>query len=162
MALVGALLVAQFALWAPGWPMSIATVADGLLGASSSRLGPRPEESSGKYLADNYTGGGILIDDDFYFVRSFIEAGLDMREYIAVFSGPLYHETLRDPASHVEWIVLTPRSSITQQATVQQSPDFANRYTPVFEDKDQGITIYRRNLAVGMPGAPPVPASSGR
>jgi len=161
-ALVGALLVAQFALWAPGWPMSIATVADGLLGASSSRLGPRPEESSGKYLADNYTGGGILIDDDFYFVRSFIEAGLDMREYIAVFSGPLYHETLRDPASHVEWIVLTPRSSITQQATVQQSPDFANRYTPVFEDKDQGITIYRRNLAVGMPGAPPVPASSGR
>lgn len=151
--LIGGLLAIQTALWIPSWPMSVPTVADGLLGASSSRLGPSPTESSGQFLHANYTGGGILIDDDFYFVRAFIESGLDMREYIAVFSGPLYHEALRDPARYAEWVVLTPHSAISQQAVVIDSPDFASRYTLQFRDDSAGVMIYRRTASGATPSA---------
>ena len=148
---VGGLLAAQVALWVPGWPMSVATVADGLMGASSSRLGTQALEGSGQYLKRNYTGGGILIDDDFYFVRSFIEAGIDMREYIAVFSGPMYHDALKDPARYAEWVILTPKSGISQQATVLNSPDFATRYTLRFRDDTAGILIYQRTAEGDSP-----------
>jgi hypothetical protein len=136
---VGAALVAQMALYVPGWPLSTITIADGLRGSSA-----RPAHSTAAdYLAEHYRGGGVLADDsDSQLV---FEAGLPIREYIATFSGPLWQQALVDPGSQVEWVVLHTRTRDDRVASVLLGSRVLDQgFSLEFEDPIRGQGVYHR------------------
>jgi len=130
-------LAVQFAYYIPNWPASIITVVDGLTGSSAKA----ESLQTAQYLHEHYDGGGILIDDTMS--QAIHEARIDMHEYIATFSGPLWIRALEDPAPYVRWVVMhTDDESDRVTAALISSPNFTGRYALEFEDK--GYAAYRR------------------
>lgn len=105
------LLALQGGLWLASDVRSSAVIADGL---DFQRAFPEREQIAA-FLQREYDGGGILIDDSQNHV--ILRAEIDMREYIATFSGPLWRATLAEPEDHARWIVLDMANRDDQVAT---------------------------------------------
>ncbi|MCL4370360.1 MAG: glycosyltransferase family 39 protein [Chloroflexi bacterium] len=131
-------LAAQLWLYLPGWPQSIITLTDGLAGSSEKGYAVTPAQ----YIREQYDGGGILIDDT---NSVFIHAtGLNMREYIGTFSGPLWKAALEDPASQAEWVVINKKAHTDRLAsTLIDNPNFVERFR--LQIDAGGYGVYRRN-----------------
>lgn len=137
---IALLLIAQYVVWLPDWPASIITVTDGLKGLSAKQ----PPEQVSEYLRDRYDGGGILIDDSLH-SPLMLRVGLDLREYIATFSGDLWRAALQDPTPYVRWVVLRPEDNSDRlQAALINNPRFQGSYRVAIQD--QGYAVYRRQI----------------
>ncbi|MGE5618822.1 MAG: hypothetical protein ACM3US_06140 [Sphingomonadaceae bacterium] len=134
-AAIGLALAFQAALWIPGWPLSIATVTDGLAGSSAKSA---PIEGA-TYLREYYDGGGILIDDTFS--QFIFEARVKFHEYIGTFSGNLWKEALKNPSAYVQWVVMHPESPDDRVAREIDKAELTSHFDPVFQD--DGLSIYR-------------------
>lgn len=137
MGAMSVVLAGQFALWIPGWPTSIVSVADGLIGVSARP----PSTEAARYLHDHYDRGSILIDDA---NSAFIifDSGIGMREYIGTFSGELWKRALDSPGAYAEWIVMRPGDPQDRVAARVDRGELERRYTVVFES--EGLALYRR------------------
>jgi len=138
------ILVAQAALWIPGWPTSIVTVADGLYGVSSGTSngisGMQAAAPAARYFREHYRGGGALVfngDNPWFFT----ETGLDFHEYIDVYNGALWTLALQDPAPYARWVVLRPGFD-TDMATLRSNPNFIGQYTLRYQA--HGYAVYGR------------------
>jgi Dolichyl-phosphate-mannose-protein mannosyltransferase len=142
---VGVALLAQMALYVPGWPLSTITIADGVVGSSARP----PRSAASAYLAEHYRGGGVLADDsDFSESQVLFEAGIPMHEYIATFSGPLWQQALVDPGSQVEWLVMHTRTRDDRVASVLLGSRVVDQeFSLEFEDAVRGQGVYHRRPA---------------
>ena len=136
------LLLVQTWFWIPDWPHSVPIVAEGL---NSQATNPELIRAA-EYLGNHYGGGGILIDDTQPHI--IMAAHIDMREYVATFSGKLWREALAHPSLTVHWIVMNTNNHADRVvAAVRDNPSLQN-YTLVYED--HGVEIYRRNSDQAM------------
>ena len=136
----GAILALQATIYVPRWPLSIITVADGLIGTSARP----PRSDAARYLAAHYRGGGILIDDDKN-PQAVFEAGVPMREYIGTFSGNLWQQALTDPGSQVEWVFVGTRTREDRvAAALLRSNVLQREFALEFEDPARGQAVYHR------------------
>ncbi len=69
------------------------------------------------YLQEHYDSGGILIDDTGN-SRFIHQAAINLSEYIATYSGPLWQTALYDPATKVEWVVMRNQEPLDRVSTV--------------------------------------------
>lgn len=137
--LVVLVLAAQSAAWIPGWPMSVVSVADGLVGLSADRTAP----AASAYLRERYQGGQILIDESVAEnAPLMLRAGIPMREYVATYSGPIWVEALREPAEHAEWVVMWDRGGDRVHDVLAGRRSFEERY--VLRASEGGHLIYQR------------------
>jgi hypothetical protein len=137
-------LAGQGALWVPGWPSSVITIADGLHGVSGgysgTALGMHDSLPAARYFRAHYHGGRALA-----FVGNypwfFPQAGIDLHEYIDIYNGPLWTQALQDPTPCVEWVVLHPGSD-ADMMTLRHSDSFVSHYKLRFQA--HGYAIYSR------------------
>ena len=143
------LLGVQLLQWVPGWPEnSVAVLTEGL----GNQRGSVSVQQVSNFLNKNYDGGGILVDDSKSTVLTI--ANLDIREYIATFSGQTWRDALVDPTPYARWVIYNKPQGDTILAQnndiiterVKQNPDFFKNYTPVFNS--DFITIYKRTTDV--------------
>ena len=113
------------------------TLTDGRFGVSSATAGT-PERAAG-YVASNYDGGRILIDDTLNQPLMF-KSGLNLREFVTVGNKPYYEDALQSPGDSVQWLVLRPGDHVDQ--TMKDHPDRFQRFSLVTKDRD--ISVYRR------------------
>ena len=116
------LLALQGGLWLAGDVRSSAVMADGL---DFQRAFPEREQVA-VFLRQEYDGGGILIDDSQNHV--ILRAGIDMREYIATFSGPFWRAALAEPELLVRWVVLDMANREDQVAIALAGQDSSRRH----------------------------------
>lgn len=84
------------------------------------------------WLRENYTGGGILLDDDPQ--GTLLRLGIPLSEVTNVFNGEIFDKTLLDPEEHVEWLfVNTANTSSPVWRTVSEDPNFRASFVAVFE-----------------------------
>jgi Dolichyl-phosphate-mannose-protein mannosyltransferase len=146
-AVVATVLLVQVALWLPGWPRSVITIADGLGGLSTKT---NPVETA-HYLGDRYTGGGILVDDSL--VGLIFETGLDLREFVSTGNGEIWRNTLLDPANYVEWVAFRPNEVGDRVTTaLADEPALTEHFTQVYAA--EGYVLYKRNDADAAQVAP--------
>jgi len=144
-ALFALMLVLQGVQWVPGWPETSVKVLEEGLGNQRGSLSVRQVSD---YLNKNYDGGGILVDDSKSTVLTI--ANLNIREYIATFSGSLWFKALVDPTPYARYVIynkpqgdtiLSQNNDIITER-VKSNPNFFENYTPVFNT--DFITIYKR------------------
>ncbi len=140
LALFGAALVGQAAMWAPQFPQSVPVVTEGIYAEEHIAY----VEDAAVWIREHYDGGGILIDDAT--TRIITVSHIHMREYIGAYSGPTWKSALTDPAPYARWIVV---SSDKQNGVVDkllqvagENPYFFADYDTVYTNK--GVTIYKR------------------
>jgi len=124
-----------------------------------------PTEPLTVYLAQHYNGGKILEDaNTFLFAES--DAGIDLKNTIYEGSTGLWKKALNDPASMVEWIIMSPDAPddpIAKQFDLE-SPAFLSQFTLVLQERDKiaygkyHLNLYHRNGRSPLP-ARPIPSS---
>lgn len=138
-------LVLQGAQWVPGWPETSVKVLQEGLGNQRGSLSVRQVAN---YLNKNYDGGGLLVDDSKSTVLTI--ANINIREYIATFSGKLWFQCLIDPTPYARYVIynkpqgdtiLSQNNDIITER-VKSNPNFFENYTPVFNT--DFITVYKR------------------
>jgi len=140
LAIFALLLALQGGLWFSGDVRSSAILADGL---DFQRAFPEREQVAA-FLRHEYDGGGILLDDSQNHV--ILGAQIDMREYIATFSGPLWQAALAEPERLARWVVLDTANQNDQVAVaVSGRDDFQQHYAPVYASGT--LTVYRQIVA---------------
>lgn len=137
-------LIGQGALWIPGWPSSVITIADGLHGVSGgysgTAQGMRDSMPAARYFRAHYHGGGALAFTGNY-PWFFPQAGIDFRQYIDIYNGPLWTQALQDPTPYVEWVVLHPGDELDMM-TLRHNANFIDHYALRFQA--HGYAIYSR------------------
>ncbi len=140
LALFGAVLALQGAMWAPQFPQSVPVVTEGIYAEEHIAY----VEDAAVWLREHYDGGGILIDDAT--TRIITVSHIHMREYIGAYSGATWKSALTDPAPYAKWIVV---SSDKQNGVIDkllqvagENPYFFADYDTVYTNK--GVTIYKR------------------
>ncbi len=89
------------------------------------------------YLAQHYDGGRILEDANAVYISE-SEAGIDLKNTIYEGSGGLWKKALGDPASMVEWIIVSPdalNEPIAKHIDLK-SPAFLSQFTLVVQEPD--------------------------
>lgn len=131
------LLALQGGLWLADDVRSSAVMADGL---DFQRAFPEREQVA-VFLRREYDGGGILIDDSQNHV--ILRAGIDMREYIATFSGPFWRAALAEPEHLARWVVLDMANREDQVATALSGQDsFRQHYALAYTSGT--LAVYRQ------------------
>ncbi len=137
-AVLAVLLVVQAALWAPGWPTRVVTIADGLDQTSAASA----PTAAAHWLHAHYRGGGILYNDAHS--QFIMVAGIDMGQYFLI--GPQQTAALANPAHFAEWIVLEGRySTDAVDAALWGTPYLQRHYALAFSAS--GYEVYRRKGA---------------
>jgi len=135
------LLAAQTALYASG-RLPILTLQDGLVGLSHQGA---PDAQT--WLAKNYNGGKILLDD-YSRTISIIHSDLPMDNVVYVGNKPYWQEALTAPQSQVQWVVMQQNDAVWKAlyddpaAQANLYKYFAKAYT------SPNILIFERNSAV--------------
>jgi hypothetical protein len=133
---IGGVIIVQTVLTASG---GIVSLQDGQFGLSCAH-----SHSIIIFLAQHYEGGKIL--EDLYDTKIDAlnpEAGIDFKNMIYEGSGPLWHQSLRDPASMVNWIIVNPADQhdlVAQRLT----PTFNAQFTRDVEEAN-GLSLFHRN-----------------
>src|SRR5262249_48318443 len=136
--LVVLVLGVQVALWLPGWPRSVITIADGV-GGMSTKTNPL---QTAHYLRHHYQGGGVLTHDTL--VVLIFETGLDLKEFVGTGNGDLWRNALADPADYVEWVAFRPNEMGDRvTAALEGQPALSENFTQVYAAED--YVIYERN-----------------
>ena len=133
--IVGVIIV-QTVLTASG---GIVSLQDGQFGLSCAH-----SHSIIIFLAQHYGGGRIL--EDLYDTKIDAlnpEAGIDFKNMVYEGSGRLWQQSLRDPASMVNWIIVNPADQhdlVAQRLT----PAFNAQFTRDIEEAN-GLSLFHRN-----------------
>ena len=105
------------------------------------------ERAADRYIADNYEGGHLLMDE--VQLRSAPIIGLPMAEIYNRAAGKLYDASLLEPSKYVEWIYITTDKSDAgfdlQDAVARTMAEHPERFTN-FQEVFQNATrsVYRR------------------
>ena len=134
-AIVGVIIV-QTVLTASG---GIVSLQDGQSGLSCAH-----SHSIIIFLAQHYGGGRIL--EDLYDTKIDAlnpEAAIDFKNVVYEGSGRLWQQSLRDPASMVNWIIVNPadRHDLVAQ---RLTPAFNAQFTRDIEEAN-GLSLFHRN-----------------
>src|SRR3989440_3364763 len=133
--IVGVIIV-QTVLTASG---GIVSLQDGQFGLSCAH-----SHSIIIFLAQHYEGGRIL--EDLYDTKIDAlnpEAGIDFKNMVYEGSGRLWQQSLRDPASMVNWIIVNPADQhdlVAQRLT----PAFNAQFTRDIEEAN-GLSLFHRD-----------------
>lgn len=133
---IGAVIIVQTIVTASG---GIVSLQDGQFGLSCAH-----SHAIIIFLAQHYEGGRIL--EDLYDTKIDAlnpEAGIDFKNMIYEGSGRLWHQSLRDPASMVNWIIVNPADQhdlVAQRLT----PAFNAQFTRDVEEAN-GLSLFHRN-----------------
>ena len=150
-------IVIQTNLTASG---GIISLQDGQYGYSCAPIAPITV-----YLAQHHDGGRILEDANAFLVAE-SEAGIDLKNTIYEGSTGLWKKALNDPASMVEWIIVSPDAPddpIAKRIDLE-SPAFLSQFTLVVQERDSiayshyYLRLYHRNGRSPLP-ARPIPSS---
>jgi hypothetical protein len=125
-----------------------------------------PTEPITIYLAQHYAGGRILEDVSDYRIIEADVGAADLKDFIYEGSTGLWKKALNDPASTVEWIIVSPDAPddpIAKHIDLK-SPAFLSQFTLVVQERDNifysvyHIRLYHRK---GRPPLPtrPIPSS---
>ena len=100
------------------------------------------------YLAQHYDHGKILVDT---FNSNFDEAEthIDLKNVIYDGSGPLWHKALQDPASVVDWVIITPDDLVSKHLNVTKA-SFLQQFEPVVQESGHRTLFHKKGL-------PPLP-----
>ncbi len=129
-------IIVQTVLTASG---GIVSLQDGQFGLSCAH-----SHSIIIFLAQHYEGGRIL--EDLYDTKIDAlnpEAGIDFKNVVYEGSDRLWHQSLRDPASMVNWIIANPADPhdlVAQRLT----PAFNAQFTRDIEESN-GLSLFHRN-----------------
>ncbi|MTD15851.1 hypothetical protein GIS00_18100 [Nakamurella sp. YIM 132087] len=102
----------------------------------------------GRYLAEHYQGGGILMDESARGNAILPSIGIPLANYDIRASGDSFDEALRNPAAHDEWILATiptPDAPIDTgpvdlvAKALRENPSLAARYRIVFSSGDHAL-----------------------
>ncbi len=138
----------------------IISLQDGQYGFSCAPIAPITI-----YLAQHYDGGRILEDANAFLVTE-SEAGIDLKNTIYEGSTELWKKALNDPASMVEWIMVSPdapNDPIAKHIDLE-SPAFLSQFTLLVQERDSiaysvyHLSLYHRNGRSPLP-ARPIPSS---
>lgn len=133
---IGGVIIVQTVLTASG---GIVSLQDGQFGLSCAH-----SHSIIIFLAQHYDGGRIL--EDLYDTKIDAlnpEAGIDFKNVVYEGSGRLWQQSLRDPASMVNWIIVNPADQhdlVAQRLT----PAFNAQFTRDIEEAN-GLSLFHRN-----------------
>ena len=106
-----------------------------------------PQKSIVVYLAEHYNGG-TLLQDVYASQFDVTDAGLDFHNVVYEGSGQFWTHALQNPATTVDWIVVTPHIQIDPiDQRVTQDPTFLSQFKLVVRQSD-GILLYHH---VGEP-----------
>ena len=105
------------------------------------------ERAADRYIADNYDGGHLLMDE--VQLRSAPIIGLPLTEVYNRSAGKLYEQSLLEPSKYVEWIYITTDKSNAgldlQDAVARamaEHPERFTNYQEVFQNATR--SVYRR------------------
>jgi len=138
----------------------IISLQDGQYGFSCAPIAPITI-----YLAQHYDGERILEDANAFLITE-SEAGIDLKNTIYEGSTGLWKKALNDPASMVEWIMVSPdapNDPIAKHIDLE-SPAFLSQFTLVVQERDSisygvyHLSLYHRNGRSPLP-ARPIPSS---
>ncbi len=150
-------IVIQTTLTASG---GIISLQDAQYGSSCARTEPMAF-----YLAQHYDGGRILEDANASDINE-SEIGIDLKNTIYEGSAELWKKALNDPASMVEWIIVSPDAPgdpIAKRIDLE-SPAFLSQFTLVVQEQDSimygsyRLSLYHRHGRSPLPKRP-IPAS---
>src|SRR6266516_615368 len=150
-------IVIQTTLTASG---GIISLQDAQYGSSCART-----EHMAFYLAQHYAGGRILEDANASDINE-SEIGIDLKNTIYEGSAELWKKALNDPASMVEWIIVSPDAPgdpIAKRIDLE-SPAFLSQFTLVVQEQDSimygsyRLSLYHRHGRSPLPKRP-IPAS---
>jgi cellulose synthase/poly-beta-1,6-N-acetylglucosamine synthase-like glycosyltransferase len=134
----------------------IVSLQDGMYGFSCA-----PTESITIYLAQHYDGGRILEDANAFHITE-SDVGIKLKDTIYEGSAELWKKALNEPASMVEWIILSPdepNDPIANHIDLK-SPAFLSQFTLVVQEKDSinysvhHLSLYHRNGRTPLPTRP--------
>ncbi len=142
---------------------TILTASGGIISLQDGQHGFScvPTEPITVYLAQHYDGGRILEDANAFSIAE-SEAGIDLKNTIYEGSTGLWEKALNDPASMVEWIIVSPDAPddpIAKHIDLE-NPAFLSQFTLVVQERDSiayshyHLSLYHRN------GRSPLPARS--
>jgi hypothetical protein len=89
------------------WSQDIWNRSAVLAEAMQSHRDTEDSEALGRYLAEHYTGGGILMDESARGNAILPYIGIPLDQYDIRASGASFDEALKDPAAHDKWILAT-------------------------------------------------------
>lgn len=141
------LLIAQLGLYVVGYSRVI-SLADGTVGLSSASA-KIPDAQY--WIAENYDGGLVLVDD-FARTLSIIRTDIPMNQIIYVGNKPYWEDSLKEPESHANWIIMQENDQIWN--AMLKDPAIEGRLYKYFVKvyTSPQILIFKRN--------PDVPAES--
>jgi hypothetical protein len=122
----------------------IVTLQDGQFGYSCA-----PASAIPAYLAQHYDGG-LILNDAYHTGEDFAAAGVQLKYVIYQGSGPLWQESLADPADHVAWIVVQSGDLVGQRINIA-SDAFQSQFTLVMQDPTSGVYLFRRSDLPPLP-----------
>jgi hypothetical protein len=131
------LFVAQFGLYLIGYSKVI-TYTDGVEGLSS---GKRPDAEA--WLAHNYDGGRVLLDD-YARTLSIIRSGILMQNVIYVGNKPYWEESLKTPEKYARWVIMQKDDAVWKE--IYQNPEIQGRLYAYFQKvyTSPEILIFKR------------------
>lgn len=105
------------------------------------------------YLSEHYNGGRIL-QTDYPFRISEEAEDIHFSNVIYEGSGSLWTQALNNPAALVDWVIVSPDTSMAQTLATND-PQFSQQFTLVATDSF-GLHLYHKN---GLPPLPTLPLS---
>jgi hypothetical protein len=109
--------------------------------ASVSLTRGTDSRAAAAFLAANYDGGRVLLDETAWTNAVLPQIGLPLAEYYLRADGTLFTEALADPAGHVRWVWASTTDG-DQVAAVTGMANFQQQYERVFTNAQ--IQIFRR------------------
>jgi cellulose synthase/poly-beta-1,6-N-acetylglucosamine synthase-like glycosyltransferase len=119
-----------------------------------------PQRIIVQYLAEHYNGGRILQD---VYASQFdaSDAGIDFHNIIYEGSAPFWTQALLNPATSVEWVIVTPHVAIDPVAErANTDPSFLSQFELVAKQSN-GILLYHHVGEPPLPSHPPLPVWNG-
>ena len=77
------------------------------------------------------------------------ETHIDLKNVIYDGSGPLWHKALQDPASVVDWVIITPDDLVSKHLNVTKA-SFLQQFEPVVQESGHRTLFHKKGL-------PPLP-----
>ncbi len=143
--LIVCLLIFQVALFGIGYSKVI-TLDDGTSGLSQAK---RPDAE--RWLAKNYDGGLVLLDD-YSRLISIIRSDIPMQNVIYIGNKPYWDQSLQTPERYAKWIIVQQNDAIWE--SIYQPPVMQGRLYKYFQKvyTSPDILIFKRNPDVPAPG----------
>lgn len=138
-----ATLLAQTFLLVSG-KVQVVTLEDGVMGLSASK-----QSDAGRFLAKNYDGGLVLLDD-YARTISIIRSGIPMESVIYVGNKPYWDISLKEPEKYAKWVVMQKGDVVWEN--INENPKLQGRlykyFKKVFTSPD--ILIFERNSTIDI------------